>query len=139
MNKSVQWGKSLKEYTIGRDELMSSENKGGAFLAGVVIGSLFGAAVGATVALLFAPQPGEETRAQIRQKGIELKERAAELTEDARKKAEELQEEGRVTIETQKSRIGEAIEEGKKAAAKKKKELLEQFEKESGKTEKTEA
>jgi gas vesicle protein len=139
MNKSVQWGKSLKEYTIGRDELMSSENKGGAFLAGVVIGSLFGAAVGATVALLFAPQPGEETRAQIRQKGIELKERAAELTEEARKKAEELQEEGRVTIETQKSRIGEAIEEGKKAAAKKKKELLEQFEKESGKTEKTEA
>lgn len=118
---------------------MSSENKGGAFLAGVVIGSLFGAAVGATVALLFAPQPGEETRAQIRQKGIELKERAAELTEEARKKAEELQEEGRVTIETQKSRIGEAIEEGKKAAAKKKKELLEQFEKESGKTEKTEA
>ncbi|MGH2607283.1 MAG: YtxH domain-containing protein, partial [Anaerolineales bacterium] len=41
----------------------------GAFFSGFVIGGL----VGAAVALLMAPQSGEETRHMIRDKGIELK------------------------------------------------------------------
>jgi archaeosine-15-forming tRNA-guanine transglycosylase len=57
-----------------------------------------------------------------------------ELSEEARKKAEELQEEGRSAVETQTGRVKEAIEEGKKAATKKKKDLLEELEKESGQT-----
>jgi gas vesicle protein len=35
------------------------------FLIGIVVGGL----VGATVALLLAPEPGEELRAQIRERG----------------------------------------------------------------------
>ena len=108
---------------------MSSDSRGGEFLAGLILGGLTGAAVG----LLLAPQTGEETQAQLREKGIELKERVAELSEEARKKAEQWQEEGRAAIEKQKAHDGEAIEEGKKAATKKKKELVEQLEKESGK------
>ena len=107
---------------------MSDESRGAEFLAGVVIGGLIGAAIG----LLLAPQPGEETREQLREKGIELKERVVELSEEARKKAEQLEAEGRTTLETQTSRVKEAIDEGKKAAAKKKKELLDELEKESG-------
>jgi gas vesicle protein len=42
------------------------------FIAGFYAGTL----VGGTIALLFAPQPGEETRARIRQKRNELKEQA---------------------------------------------------------------
>jgi gas vesicle protein len=117
---------------------MSDENRAGDFLAGLFFGGLMGAAMGATVALLLAPQPGDETRAQLRQKGIELKDRAAELTEEARKKAGEWQEGGRTAIDTSKSRIEEVVEEGKKAAAKKKKELLDQFEVESKSEAKTE-
>ena len=41
--------------------------------AGFSVGTL----VGGTIALLFVPQSGEETRATIRQKNSELKERAA--------------------------------------------------------------
>jgi gas vesicle protein len=108
---------------------MSDESRGAEFLAGVIIGGLIGAAV----ALLLAPQPGDETRADLREKGIELKDRMVELSEDARKRAEEWQEEGRAAIESQKERLEEAVEEGKKAAATKKKELLEELEKESGK------
>ena len=106
---------------------MSDEGRGAEFLAGVIIGGLIGAAVG----LLLAPQPGEETREQLVEKGIELKERVAELSEEARKKAEELHEEGRTVLETQTVRVKEAIEEGKKAASKKKKDLLQELEKES--------
>jgi gas vesicle protein len=43
----------------------------GAFLAGVLVGGL----VGAAAALLLAPQSGEETRTMIRERGIELKSR----------------------------------------------------------------
>jgi gas vesicle protein len=108
---------------------MSNESKGGAeFLAGLIIGGLMGAAA----AILLAPQPGEETRAQLREKGIELKGRVMELSDEARKKAEEWQEEGRATVEAQKLRVEEALEEGKKAASKKKKELLEELDKECG-------
>ena len=46
----------------------------GAFLSGFMLGGL----VGAAVALILAPQSGEETRAQIRQKGIELRDQALE-------------------------------------------------------------
>src|SRR5512139_1058292 len=56
----------------------------GAFLAGFVIGGL----VGAAVALILAPQSGEETRTLIRDRSIELKDMAAEKAETARIKAE---------------------------------------------------
>ena len=57
---------------------MSNQNRDGLFFAGLVIGGL----VGASLALLLAPQSGEETRDQIRDKSLELKDGAVEgLTE----------------------------------------------------------
>lgn len=56
----------------------------GAFLAGFVIGGMIGAAV----ALILAPQSGEETRTIIHDRSIELKDKAAEKAETARIKAE---------------------------------------------------
>jgi gas vesicle protein len=53
---------------------MSDRSGGAEFFAGLVIGGL----VGATLSLLLAPQSGEETRAQIRDKSIEYKDRAGE-------------------------------------------------------------
>ena len=114
---------------------MAERDSGLEFFAGFVIGGL----VGAAVALILAPQSGEETRAQIKERGIELKTRAGELAVEARQRAEELSEEARkkaeeLSVETRKKveeivadarvRIEEAIEEGKKAAVKKKEELM---------------
>ena len=97
-------------------------DRSGDFLAGFVFGSL----VGAAVALLLAPQPGEETRSLLRERSIELKERADEFSSEARKVAADLQEKSRVTLETQSARLKEAVEEGKAVAEKKKEELLRQ-------------
>lgn len=58
----------------------------GAFFTGF----LFGGLVGAAAALLLAPQSGEETRAQIRQRSIELRDQAEDLAEDTRRRAEEV-------------------------------------------------
>jgi gas vesicle protein len=57
---------------ILRKELFVSGKEISSFFTGFFVGAL----VGGAAALLMAPQSGEETRAQIRDKGIELKEKA---------------------------------------------------------------
>ncbi len=88
---------------------MSDRDEFGAFLIGFVVGGL----TGAVVALLFAPQSGEETRTYIKEKSIELRDKAAEQAELVASKAEKLAEDAKV-------RGKEAIEGVKKAVAKKK-------------------
>ncbi|HUF38935.1 MAG TPA: YtxH domain-containing protein [Anaerolineales bacterium] len=94
----------------------------GAFLSGFVVGGL----VGAAVALLMAPQSGEETRTVIKEKGIELRDMAAEKAEEvrtmagevadsAKSKAADLQKRGQVVLEEQKEKLSSALEAGKKA------------------------
>lgn len=70
---------------------MSDHNDFGAFLVGFIVGGLTGAAV----SLLFAPQSGEETRAILRDKAVELRDRTAESVEEARLQAEKAWEEAK--------------------------------------------
>ena len=63
---------------------MSDRDEFGAFLVGFIVGGLSGA----VVALLFAPQSGEETRALIKDKSIELRDRAQVSAEEAIARAE---------------------------------------------------
>lgn len=79
---------------------MSDNNDFGTFFAGLIVGGL----VGAAVALMLAPQSGEETRTLIHDKGIELKERAVEYGQDARSRAASALEEAR-------ARADQALEE----------------------------
>lgn len=101
----------------------------GAFISGFVIGGL----VGAAVALLLAPQSGEDTRTLIRDRSIEIRDqveqsaaearaRAESLAAEAKTRAEELQQRGQVVLEEQKSRIEKAVDAGKKAAQRKREE-----------------
>jgi gas vesicle protein len=113
---------------------MSDRDDFSAFLIGFLIGGI----TGAVVSLLIAPQSGEETRALIRDKAIELGDKASETAEDAyaraeaaaaeartkadelaklaRARAEELQHRGQVIIEEQRTRIGNAIDTARKGA-----------------------
>lgn len=119
---------------------MADDSRGWEFLTGFLLGT----AVGAATALLLAPQSGEETRELIRERGIELKGRAGELTEEsrlraealaaeARRRAEEAQERGRTVLDEQRSRLRHAIDEGKDAAQKKRDELMARLEEEKAK------
>jgi gas vesicle protein len=63
---------------------MSDRDEFGAFLVGFIVGGLSGA----VVALLFAPQSGDETRALIKDKSIELRDKAQISAEEAIARAE---------------------------------------------------
>lgn len=73
-----------------------ADNNGdlGSFLAGFLIGGL----IGAGVALLMAPQSGEETREMIKDKSIELRDRAYETADVARERAEQLAQQARERV-----------------------------------------
>ena len=58
---------------------------------GLVCGGLIGALIG----LLSAPKPGEETRAQVREKTAGLRQKAEELTSEARELILDVLQDGR--------------------------------------------
>jgi gas vesicle protein len=95
------------------------------FLAGALVGGLAGAAT----MLLLVPQSGQKTRDQIQNKGIELRDQAAEtvedamaqvrrtaqqLTDDVREKAGELQQHGQNMFNEQRERLSTFVERGNK-------------------------
>lgn len=71
------------------------DNEFGAYFVGFLIGGLAGAAA----ALLLAPQTGEETRTYIRNKSIELKDKAVMTADEARDYAEKAMTEARSRAE----------------------------------------
>lgn len=109
---------------------MSERDEFGAFLVGFIVGGLSGA----IVALLFAPQSGEETRALIKDKSIELRDKAQMTAEEALARAEaaaadararadelakELRERGQVVVDDVRERGRSAIDAVRKTTSKK--------------------
>ncbi len=68
----------------------------------VLVGMLVGGLAGAVTMLLLAPQSGRDTRKQLQQKGVELRDRTNEVVEDTmmqvREKANKLSASGRDAI-----------------------------------------
>jgi gas vesicle protein len=91
----------------------------GSNVGGLFAGLLIGGLAGAVAALLLAPQSGEETRLQIREKGIELRDRTTEFVEDSvaqvRSGANRLTVDGREKIAAQLDRVSDSAQAGKKA------------------------
>jgi gas vesicle protein len=94
----------------------------------VVTGLLVGGLIGAGVALLMAPRSGEETRAEIRDKAMEYRDRtkdvvnetvsqakskAGELKEGVLEKADDLKRRGKQTAAQQLDHVAQAAETGK--------------------------
>jgi gas vesicle protein len=99
---------------------MSDETRGMDFVAGFLVGAL----VGAAAALIFAPQSGADTRTLIKDKGLELRDQADTLADEARKRAEALQAQAKERAGGIQTQVKRAVEEGRTAAAKTKEDLL---------------
>lgn len=98
---------------------MSDHDDFGSFLVGFVVGGL----TGAVVALLFAPQSGEETRTVIKEKSIELRDKASQTSEETLARAKEAAADAKAKYDELaaevKSRSQEVITSAKKAVSKK--------------------
>jgi gas vesicle protein len=102
----------------------------GSNVAGILAGLFIGGLAGAITMLLMAPRSGEDTRSQIQEKGIELRDRTVGIVEDAmaqvrldrnkfamsgRRKTKELLHQGQELLVEQLDRVSEAAQAGKKA------------------------
>lgn len=77
------------------------------------VGFVFGALIGAAAALLLAPQSGEDTRTQLRDRGMEFRGKAQETYDQARERITATAEEMRLRASDTATKIGEAIPHGK--------------------------
>ena len=84
---------------------------------------LVGLAIGAGVALLFAPQTGEETRRRIRRSAERFKDVAVDTFDDARLKVEEQIDVARQKIDMRKQQVTRAVSAGREAAQEARAEL----------------
>ena len=97
---------------------------------GVLVGMLIGSLAGAVTMLLLAPRSGKDTRMQLKEKGIELRDRATGIVENTmaqvrsnagkitmggREKAKELLRQGEALVIEQLDHVSEAAKAGKKA------------------------
>ena len=89
------------------------DDRGGGGVPGFITGLVLGALAGATLAMVLAPQSGEDTRDLLVAKAREAGERARDTAGDAN----ELLARGRQIVADAKARIDGAIAEGKDAAS----------------------
>jgi gas vesicle protein len=83
---------------------MSENNSNSVPVGGYLAAFAIGAALGAGIALLYAPRSGKETREILAKKGLELKD-----------KAEDVLEEAKDFIRSKKQEVTAAVEAGKEA------------------------
>lgn len=94
-------------------------------------GFLVGSAIGVAAALLFAPRSGEETRIELREKAIDLRDRTTDTVKDTvsqtksrmyglkdtvQEKAQELKERGKHMMNREGDHVAAAAESGRRAA-----------------------
>ena len=107
---------------------MADHDDFGAFFFGFLAGGI----AGAVVALLFAPQSGEDTRRMIKERAIDLQERASDTfddalsdaeraTNEALRRAEMVYNEAKARVEAIANRKKVALDAPKEAAPKPKK------------------
>ncbi len=95
---------------------------------GILAGALVGGLAGAITMLLLAPKSGRDTRMQIKEKGIELRDRTTEMVEDTmaqvrlnadkiatngREKMKELKLQGQELAVEQLERVSAVVDAGK--------------------------
>lgn len=86
----------------------------GLFLGGLILG----AAVGTALALLYAPQTGDDTRRQIKIKIDELEKELDQMRAKMKEKSGEMKDEARKRVQELETRIEKLMEEYRKAPEK---------------------
>ena len=99
------------------------KEEGGYSSGSMLLSFLLGGIVGAGLALLLAPQSGEETRQKIKGLADDVKEKTTGYINEAKGTVDSYVEKGKGFYEEKKSLVTSAIEAGKEAFEKEKEKL----------------
>ena len=81
------------------------------------VGLLIGFGLGVAAGLLLAPQSGEDTRAQLGEQGIMLRDRSADVSSDLRTRANDALAQGREIYQRTKGELGSMYSRSKSGEA----------------------
>jgi gas vesicle protein len=81
-------------------------DRGFGFLGGFLLGGI----VGAAIALLLAPESGEQLRGQIRDEGVMLRDRSQEFGNDRVHDAQRIVKQGQQGVADMQAQVGGAIQ-----------------------------
>jgi gas vesicle protein len=76
---------------------------------------ILGGVLGASLAMLFAPESGRRTRERLRDLAADMRDKTVDFSEDLRDKAEDVVERGREVFEEKKSIVSAAVQAGTEA------------------------
>lgn len=102
---------------------MSQQDNAAVSASTVLVSFLAGAALGASLALLYAPKSGRETRDQISDLTDDAVGKIKEYAKEAQDKIKTALEDGKETLMEKKSILSSAIEAGREAIQKEKEKL----------------
>ena len=91
--------------------------------AAVALGFILGGALGACLAVLFAPESGRRTRERLRDLAADMRDKTVDMSEDLRDKAEDALERGREVLEEKKTILSAAMQAGKEAVQRERERL----------------
>ncbi|HYL81023.1 MAG TPA: YtxH domain-containing protein [Candidatus Acidoferrum sp.] len=83
--------------------------------AAIALGFILGGALGASLAVLFAPESGRRTRERLRDMAADVRDKTIDLSEDFRDKAEDVVERSKEVLEEKKSILSAAVQAGREA------------------------
>jgi gas vesicle protein len=107
---------STKEATV-----MSEER--GYSAASVALGFILGGVLGASLAMLFAPESGRRTRERLRDLAADVRDKTIDISEELRDKAEDVMDRGREVFEEKRSMLSAAVQAGKEAVQRERQRL----------------
>ena len=81
----------------------------------IALGFILGGALGASLAMLFAPESGRRTRERLRDLAADARDKTIDISDELRDKAEDVLERGREVFEEKKSILSAAVQAGKEA------------------------
>lgn len=84
---------------------------------------ILGGVVGATLAILYAPWEGTQTRGKLKDLTEDMKEKSGQLSEEWKEKAATFIEKGKEFVEQKKGMLSSTFDAGKEAMRKEKEEI----------------
>jgi gas vesicle protein len=89
----------------------------------IAVGFILGGVLGASLALLFAPEPGRRTRERLRDLAADVRDKTLAVSDELRDTAEDVLARSREVFDEKKATLAAAVQAGKEASRRERERL----------------